>query len=95
MPGPALGTSIHLLPIFLILEDNGDVVRPCFSKGSVWRTIWRDRVRRTIPPTVTLFVRPGRVVFEYSQDRIAKKKAPRTRSAVCRCTSFLVSCRNR
>jgi hypothetical protein len=44
---------------------------------------FRCRVRKTIQPIRIRLVRPFCAVFVYSQDRIAKKKAPITRSAVC------------
>ena len=43
----------------------------------------REAVRKTRHPILTRLVLPSGTDLVYSQDRIAKKKAPRTRSAAC------------
>ena len=43
----------------------------------------REAVRKTKHPILTRLVRPNGTDLVYSQDRIAKKKAPSTRSATC------------
>ena len=45
------------------------------------RRIRREAVRKTRHPIRTFLVLPGGTDLVYSQDRIAKKKAPSTRSA--------------
>ena len=51
--------------------------------GSVSFSTRRDRVQKTMHPIWVFLVQPGRAVFVCSQERTAKKKLPRVRSAVC------------
>jgi hypothetical protein len=67
----------------------------CVSRwGSEWESTARERVRKTMHPIRTRLVRPLVFVVTYSQDRIAKKNAPRMRSAVCACATLLVPLAN-
>jgi hypothetical protein len=47
----------------------------------VCKSTRREAVRNTKHPILTRLVRPNGTDLVYSQDLIAKKKAPRTRSA--------------
>jgi hypothetical protein len=79
--GMGVGSGIHFVPILLVLESDGDV----FSMMQELRVSMQEHPMRGGPKDEAayshLFVRPKGTDLVCSHDRMAKKKAPSTRSA--------------
>jgi hypothetical protein len=78
----ALGSRVHFLSILLVDESDCDVLG--FGE-QCWVLVLDDLVARGTEDKAievdALCLAPAIAGFEYSQDRIAKKKAPITKSA--------------